>query len=172
MIDFMIIAAPRSGTAWAANWLTTERTLCLHDPLFERHYSEIEDLAEPGREFGVACTGLANFPEWLKSHPAKKVILQRRPDQVNAACDSLGLPPVPQEFFDNLMKIDGLHVPWTWLFNKPENIHRYLFGDRPFDARRHQLLASLNVQRDFEQIRPNKAATRRLIEEMQRCSSK
>jgi hypothetical protein len=169
MISFMIIAAPRSGTAWAANWLTTESTICIHDPLFERHYSELDDLSEHGRELGVACTGLGNFPEWLKLHPAKKVILHRRQDQVNDACMALGFPPVPHEFFENLLKIDGLHVPWTYLFHKPEGIHRFLFGDRPFDARRHQLLTQLNVQRDLESIRPNQAATRRLIQEMTRA---
>jgi hypothetical protein len=168
MIDFMIIAAPRSGTAWAANWLTTELSFCLHDPLFERHYSEIDDLrGNDGREFGVACTGLAHFPEYLKSHPAKKVVLHRRQDQVNDACAAHGFPPVPMQFFENLDGIkDALHIPWTYLFQKPEGIHRFLFGDRPFDARRHQLLVGLNVQRDIEQIKPNQAATRRLIEEM------
>lgn len=167
MIDFMIIAAPRSGTAWAANWLTTETTFCLHDPLFERHYSEIDDLkGDDGRFFGIACTGLANFPEYLKSHPAKKVILHRREDQVQASCSALGFPPLPTEFFEKLKAIDGLHIPWTYLFHKPEHIHRFLFGGRLFDARRHALLAQLNVQRDFESIKPNQAATRRLLQEM------
>jgi len=27
MINFMIVALPRSGTTWAANWLTTDTTL-------------------------------------------------------------------------------------------------------------------------------------------------
>ena len=27
-----VFALPRSGTAWLANWLTTDRSLCLHDP--------------------------------------------------------------------------------------------------------------------------------------------
>lgn len=166
MIDFMIIAAPRSGTAWAANWLTDSHSFCHHDPLFERHYSELDAIEPDGRVMGVACTGLANFPEFLKGHPARKVILHRRPDQVNDACMSLGFPPVPMQLFKNLENIDGLHVPWTYLFAKPEHIHRFLFGDRPFDARRHQLLVGLNVQRDLEQIKPNLAATRRLVEEM------
>lgn len=166
MIDFMIIAAPRSGTAWAANWLTDQTSFCLHDPLFERHYSEIDDLRDPGRAFGISCTGVANFPEYLKSHPAKKVILHRRPDQVNDSCVARGFPPMPMGFFDTLQKIEGLHVPWTYLFHKPEGIHRFLFGDRLFDARRHHLLVGLNVQRDIEQIKPNRAATSRLIEEM------
>lgn len=167
MIDFMIIAAPRSGTAWAANWLTTEVSFCLHEPLFEKHYSEIEDLrGDDGREFGVACTGLTNFPDYLKSHPAKKVILHRREDQVQDAVAAIGFPPLPTAYFTKLKEIEGLHVPWTYLFHHPEIIHTYLFGKRLFDARRHALLAQLNVQRDFESIKPNQAATRRLLEEM------
>jgi hypothetical protein len=167
MIDFMIIAAPRSGTAWAANWLTDSHSFCHHDPLFERHYSDLDAIESDGRVMGVACTGLANFTEFVNGHPAKKIVLHRRPDQVNDACLANGFEPVPMELFKKLESIqDALHVPWTYLFQKPEGIHRFLFGDRPFDARRHRLLVGLNVQRDLEQIKPNKAATRRLIEEM------
>lgn len=166
MINFMIIAAPRSGTAWAANWLTDSHSFCLHDPLFERHYGDLDKVEEDGRVLGVACTGLANFPLFVKGHPALKVVLHRRPDQVNDACTALGFPPVPMQLFKNLESIEGLHVPWTYLFSKPEHIHRFLFGDRPFDARRHAQLVGLNVQRDLAQIRPNQAATRRLIKEM------
>lgn len=167
MIDFMIIAAPRSGTAWAANWLTDHHSFCFHDPLFERHYEDLDQLEADGRLVGIACTGLANFPEYLKAHPAKKVVLHRRQDQVNDSCTALGFPPVPQKFFESLESItDALHVPWTYLFSKPEHIHRFLFGGRPFDRRRHAQLIGLNVQRDLAQIRPNQAATRRLIQEM------
>lgn len=167
MIDFMIIAAPRSGTAWAANWLTDAHSFCHHDPLFERHYAEFDDMDRvDGRQLGISCTGIANFPEYLKTHPAKKVILHRREDQVQDSCSAIGFPPMPTGFFEKLKAIDGLHVPWTYLFHKPEGIHRYLFGDRLFDARRHALLVQLNVQRDLESIRPNKAATRRLLQEM------
>jgi hypothetical protein len=135
--------------------------------LFDRHYAEFDDLEkDDGRQLGIACTGIANFPDYLKGHTAKKVILHRREDQVNDSCLALGFPPVPMNFFENLKAIDGLHIPWTYLFHKPEGIHRYLFGDRPFDARRHALLAQLNVQRDLESIKPNLAATRRLLQEM------
>ena len=31
-LDFAVLALPRSGTTWLANLLTTDTTLCRHDP--------------------------------------------------------------------------------------------------------------------------------------------
>lgn len=33
MSPFFITGMPRSRTAWLANWLTTDRSLCVHDPV-------------------------------------------------------------------------------------------------------------------------------------------
>lgn len=166
MIEFMIIGAPRSGTAWAANWLTTERTLCFHDMLFTH---DIEDLdALPcDRIRGLADTGLALFPRWLEAHPAKKIILRRDPKQIRASLRRVGLDEGTREWTLELRDIRGLHIDWQVLFTEPELIHHYLFGDEiPFDKARHEVLAKLNVQADFEKIDPDPVVTRRLLERM------
>lgn len=89
MIDFMVIGLPRSGTAWAANWLTTDTTFCLHDPLAKYHHTELDGLVSDKR-LGVACTGLWTQPEWLNAHPAKKVILHRPLEEINRSLKAIG----------------------------------------------------------------------------------
>jgi hypothetical protein len=76
VIDFIVVGLPRSGTAWAANWLTTDTTHCIHDPIAKHHHTELDDLSS-SKHLGVSCTGLWRFPDWLNKHPAKKVILRR-----------------------------------------------------------------------------------------------
>ena len=105
MIEFMVIAHPRSGTTWAANWLTTDTTLCLHDPLAYRHYAEWDDF-ESSKMLGVSDCGVCAFPDFLNSHPARKVILHRDRKEI---AESLGMP----EFLlspDHLDEIQGMHV--------------------------------------------------------------
>ena len=89
MIDFMLLASPRSGTTWAANLLTTDTTLCLHDPLFTHHYSELDGI-ESNKRLGVSCTGLCLFPEYVNSHQARKVVLHRDLREINRSLDAIG----------------------------------------------------------------------------------
>lgn len=164
MIEFMVISAPRSGSAWAANWLTTERSLCLHDPLYRYHYLELDSI-QSSRPLGISCTGVANFYEWVNQHPARKVVLHRDPDEVNASLSDIGLPQVPEEFFYKLNKIRGIHVPWRMLFTRPKTIWEHL-TDAPFDHERHEYLCRLNVQRDFGGVVVDPVVTRRLVGEI------
>ena len=161
MIEFMIIAGPRSGTTWAANWLTTEKSLCLHDPLYNHHYTDL-DAIESDRALGVACTGLMNFYEWLNNHPARKVILRRPQKEITASLESIGLPDIQ---CDKLDRINGTHVHWSDLFNNPAPIYEALLR-QPFDGQRHELLRKINMQPNFDDITINKEATTRLVHEM------
>lgn len=142
MIKFMLLAAPRSGTAWAANFLTTDATLCLHEPLARWNMEQLDGI-ESGRTLGVACTALALFPGFVNAHPAKKVILHRDAKEVRASAKALGLNPIYD--FAALDRIDGLHCHWRTLFTDPARIFTYLLG-KPFDAERHRELVSLNIQ--------------------------
>jgi hypothetical protein len=161
MIAFMLIAGPRSGTTWAANWLTTDTTLCLHDPLYQHHYTELDNYRS-GKTVGVACTGLYNFPEWVNAHPAPKVVLRRPQREITASLRDIGLPSID---VSGLNRIKGLHVSWGDLFDNPKAIYETLLG-KPFDAERHALLRGIHMQPEFETVTINKAVTRRLIDEV------
>jgi hypothetical protein len=164
MIEFMILAAPRSGTTWAANWLTTDTTLCLHDPLYTRHYEELDSI-ESKKKLGVSCTGLYWFPDWVNKHPAKKVILHRDISEINKSLNDIGLPSFPDNTSEKLGLIDGIHINYAEIFTNPKPIYEYLTG-LPFDAERHAFLLDIEMQPKFSGLKVGKAVTRRLLQEL------
>lgn len=140
MIEFMLLAAPRSGTAWAANWLTTDASLCLHEPLYDYTHAQLD--ARPGtKQLGIACTLSALLD--VNRHPARKVILHRDTEEIRTSMAILGIPG--DYDFTALDNIEGRHVHWSALFEEPAPIYEYLL-EYPFDAERHQLLRGLNIQ--------------------------
>ena len=175
MISFMLLAAPRSGTTWASNWLTTDSTICLHDPLFTRHYTELDGIQTskiPGiqtrKTLGVACTGLALFPEWVNAHPARKIVLHRDIDEINESLEAIGLSEISVDFILKLESLDAIHLPWTDLFEKPKFIYEYLL-EMPFDAERHALLKEIEMQPNFEGLTVGKDVTRKLLGEIRQA---
>lgn len=136
----MLLAAPRSGTAWAATWLTTDSTLCLHEPLYAYTQAELDARTSPKR-LGMACTVSALTT--INRHPARKVVLHRDPVEVRESMARLGIEG--DYDFSALDAVEGRHYPWTALFEDPAPIYEYLL-EYPFDAERHQLLRQMNVQ--------------------------
>lgn len=165
MLQFMVISAPRSASTWVSNWLSTDTTLCLHDPLWRWHYSEL-DTIKSQKVLGIACTGVALFPEWVNAHPARKVILHRDPMEIDASLTKIGLTPCSQQWEGVLDKIRGMHLHWTDVFERPKYVYEYLL-DRPFDAERHQALREMNVQPCFSKLSIDRSATARLIRELE-----
>lgn len=165
-IQFMIIAAPRSGTAWASNWLTTDTTTCLHDPLLRWTRGELAHLQSP-KMLGVACTGLGLFTDYVNDHPARKIILRRPLEEVDASLMRIGMPPCSEQWEGVLEKIIGVHLNWQELFqvDRAKMIYEYLL-DRPFDAERWAVLREMNVQANFGALSINRAATASLMNEL------
>lgn len=166
MIEFMVLGAPRSGTAWAANFLTTDNTLCLHDPMWRYHYDELDKI-DSRRILGVSCTGLALIPKYLRSHAARKVVLHRPIEEIEASLADLRQGQLAPHWEETLASISGLHVSWTDLFNPlgAKRIYEWLL-DREFDADRHRELVNLNVQMNFATVSINRDATARLFREL------
>lgn len=166
MIQFMLLGTPRSATTWAANWLTTDTTLCLHDPLFRYHYTELDNI-KSSRSLGVACTGLGHFTDWINSHPARKVIVHRNLGEVNQSLREIGLPAMTEEQAKKLDLVKGLHVDWLELFDSPEKIYEYLL-QMPFDSERHEFLCEIEMQPHFGRLKVGPDVTKKLLAEMVR----
>lgn len=160
----MVIAAARSATTWCANWLTTDTTLCLHDPLWKTHYSEW-DAIQSTHTLGISCTGIALFPEWVNQHPARKVVLHRDAGEINASLEKIGLPPLAQIWCERLESIQGMHCHWEDVFERPQRIYEHLL-QRPMDWERHALLKEIRMQPLFERLQPQKEVGERLIAEL------
>lgn len=146
MPDFIVLGLPRSGTTWLANWLTTERSLCLHDPFATRLPEDIE-AERDGRALGIACTGAFLMPTWLRAQRARVAIVEREPAQCDESLARIGLPsaaPLLRDFaaaegrrwrFDQLWLEDDARALWS-----------YLLPDVPFDAARYALLREMRIE--------------------------
>src|SRR5277367_447054 len=114
-LKFIIAAAPRSATAWAANWLSTEKVHCIHDPLWDYFYDDLNTIEIPGKEVGIACTGMGFFSDWVNLQPCPKVILHRPRDEIAMSTAAIGLPAPHPRMYAGLWQIQGMHVAWTEL---------------------------------------------------------
>lgn len=167
----MVIAAPRSGTTWAANWLTTEHSLCLHDPLANYHYSQLDSITSD-RMIGISCTAIANYRRYLGTHKAKKLILHRKHEEVQESLEKQGLPPLYHNWEDALNDIDGLHLHWKDLFFEVTAVHayKYLTG-LDMDIPRYRELIKLNVQPNFGSLSFNIEAAKKYVNDVIRAVS-
>ena len=164
MIEFMVIALPRSGTTWASNWLTTDTTTCIHDPLWNHDYKDFDKI-KSDKMLGVSCTGLWMFKNWVNNHPARKVILHRDLSEVNTSLVEIGIPPLPEYAEDFINDIDGNHYDWLDIFTNPKHIYEYLL-QKEFDKERHDLLKEIEMQPNFAGLTINKDLTKRLMTEI------
>lgn len=168
MIDFMILGAPRSGTTWAANWLTTDTTVCVHDPLRLYALDVVNHIPTGGKKLGVSCTALPLFPDFVNSHPSPKVILHRPLAEVNQSLEALGLSGLSSEWEGKLEDLVGWHVPYQYIFepDMAKKLYEYLL-DRPFDYQRHQLLREMQIEPDIANVVHNPDAVRRVVQQLQ-----
>lgn len=162
MIEFMVVGLPRSGTTWAANWLTTDSTLCLHDPLLQYQIEELDEI-KSDKTLGVSCTVIGSYYQWLNKHPARKVILHRDEKEVADSLAQIGMDGYIKAC--DLSKIEGMHIHWLELFDRPKAIYEFLLR-KSFDADRHRLLVDMNIQPNLDRIEINQEATQRFIEDV------
>jgi len=153
LLKFMVLSAPRSASTWVANWLTTERTLCLHDPVLEHSVKDLDKLP-CDRMLGVACTGLALLTTFVNRHPARKVVLHRDLSQVNESLRNCGLTNLGPAWLKALDAVEGLHVPFRDVFDPDcaKVIFEYL-TELPFDRVRHQNLRGMHVEPNFDKVK-------------------
>ena len=90
MIDFLVYALPRSGSAWLSNFLTYGSSFCYHEPL---RNGPLESLPLVAPVTGAADTGAYLFPVTAR----RTYALVRDPRDVVRALSKLGLPMV-QDF--------------------------------------------------------------------------
>lgn len=164
MIGFMVLGGPRSGTTWAANWLTTDSTHCLHDPLLEYTTSFLQRLVYPGKKFGISCTSSLLYPEWVNTQECPKVILYRDVVDINRSLKQLGMAELIEErHLKRLTNINGAEMfPYEFLFSKTaaEKIAGIL--GVPWDAHRHELLCQMRVETCWRRVNVGKQAARDL----------
>lgn len=150
----MVLSAPRSASTWVANWLTTEQTLCLHDPVLEYRVESLDDLP-CDRMLGVACTGMALLTDFVNAHPCRKVVLHKDLRDVNKSLCAIGLSKVGPAWSQALHRINaGMHIDYRDVFDPDcaKAIWEYL-TQLPFDKTRHQNLRNMHVEPNFDKVK-------------------
>ena len=166
MIDFMILGGPRSATTWMANLLTTDHTLCIHDPLLLYTAHQLDQMVIPGKRIGISCTSSLLFPHWVNQHKAKKIILWREVEEINQSLLALGMIPLVKD--DHLARLDA--VPnvmvynWKTVFRQQtakEICERLGVLWCPY---RHSELIAMNVQPQMNRLPLGKEAVEELTQ--------
>ena len=143
-IDFVVLGLPRSGTTWLANWLTTDRTLCLHDPFSD---GLPETWAGDERTFGISCTGAYMFPRWLGSLSCPVAVIERPVRDCDASAASIGFPSV-ESISGALASIDAPRWKFEelWAEDRARALWDHLLPQIRFDSLRYRLLRRMQVQ--------------------------
>ncbi len=152
-MTFLVLAPPRSMTAWLANLLTTDRTVCHHDVLTNGGLARMRELVEtPGVGF-AETSGLAIPLTLLGAFPdARIVVIQSEPARVAVSLTKLGVdgpgfirhvaPRIARAV--SILSGHAMFVRDTEVIDRAGDIAAYLTGHRPSDARL-ALLRSLRV---------------------------
>lgn len=165
-ISFMVLAAPRSATTWISNLLTTDHTICLHDPLLEYERHQLDQMTIPNKRVGIADSALLLHPDWLEKHPAKKILLWREPQEVNKALNVLGLREIEPGI--HAKRIQALprgvkQFYWATIFDHRIASEICRFFDVPFCRHRFEELKKMNVQPQFNRVPVGRAAAQDLV---------
>lgn len=151
----MVIALPRSGTAWAANLLTTDTSVCLHEAFMEFSIDELDSFKWP-HKLGIAETSGAFCADEINKHPAKKLVIERPIAEINQSAKKLDLPELTEHAKSLLDKVNGYKIDYKSLFDYKEMSKAYKFLlEKDLDPMRHALLCNLHIENitAIEQVR-------------------
>lgn len=155
MFDFIVIGLPRSGTTWLANWLTTDHSLCLHDP-FSMGWPDT--WPRDGRRFGISCTGAYLMPEFMAGQSCPVAIIDRPAAECEASLTELGFPTgIIQELEEALGEAAGSRFKYASIWDEAgaKELWDFLIPDRGFDVLRYRLLAGMQIQPHMGKWRPD-----------------
>jgi len=160
VVDFIVLGLPRSGTTWLANWLTTDRSLCLHDP-FAKTLPEHWDAGT--KRLGISCTGAYLMPDWLTQQDCPVALIERDPADCDASLQRLGLGstwPLRTAFkraAGRRWRFDDL-----WNEDKARELWAFLLPGLPFDTARYRLLKDMRITPHVEACIPDVHVVREL----------
>ncbi len=146
-LDFIVIGMPRSGTSWLANLLTTDRSLCMHDPFAQAMPDQWE---RDTRKFGISCTLSFVVKGWLEQFDCPVAIIERDESARNASLLKMGLAPNPKDPVSGaaFANVKGLRFDFDALWDEGDALKllEHLLPDIPFDSLRYRQLLRLQVQ--------------------------
>lgn len=146
----MVIGLPRSGTTWAANWLTAPGEVMVHDPLYYAHYS-----AWAHKYDAVSCTGIWRWPEFVRQQECPILVLHRPFNDIKASLAEFDeedhgdwLIPANEDALWALEAPNLWHVDWYDLFDPKaaQKAWHHMRMPLPFSYRRHAELVRMKIE--------------------------
>lgn len=162
MLDFVVTGLPRSATTWLAVLLTTDRSLCLHDPFALGWPDKWE---RDGRRFGISCTGVYLMPEILARQDCPIAIIERDPDECAASLEGIGYKPEGLAKLKAMLeKAEGWRFPFADLWDeaKAAALWDFLLPGLPFDRLRYRQLSQMKIEPHLGKWRPDPAVIREI----------
>jgi hypothetical protein len=150
MLKRMVIGLPRSGTTWAANWLTYGGEVCVHDPLYHTHYRGWKWAYD-----AVSCTGIYQWPEFVAAQTCPVLVLHRPIGEIKASLLEFDTRAggwwLDWDAPDKLRALDApniRHMKWDAMFDvcAASEMWRFLHMPSQFDARRHEQLVRMRME--------------------------
>lgn len=162
-VDFIVIGLPRSGTTWLANWLTTDTTICLHDPFSG---ALPEEWRGHGKRLGISCTGAYLMPSWLSAQNCSVAVIERDPGEVDASLTRMGLPAISPRARCLFATAKGRRWRYQDIWNeaRAREIWTFLLPDIAFDAQRYRLLSQMQIQPHMGKWKPSARVARELVD--------
>ena len=146
MIDFMVLALPRSGTAWIANLLTTDSSLCIHEAFMDISIDDLDNRPYDGM-LGIAETSAFTKVDEINQHSAKKLVIERPLNEVNESIAELGFKAMPSYSADLMIQLKGYRIAYKDLFNYEIMSEAYYYLLRKeLNQERHKMLCQMNIQ--------------------------
>jgi hypothetical protein len=147
-----ITGLPRSGSAWIANYLSYDNVCFLHDAWKDNTPSELKERFQSYPVYAAGTADPANvmlYDKIQKEFPdAKWVVITRPETEVRKACQNLNMPL--SDFTNNFQKLSKekkpLKIPFSQLFDRADEIGRYVYEDWQCPSWRTDMLKGLNVQ--------------------------
>lgn len=161
-MKFLIIALPRSRTAWLANFLTYGDSFCFHEPLLGlSRVADIQDKVSTVTTpiIGATDTGAMYFVDvLLKLYPGLKLVVIERPaNECQESIDSMGLQGDVTLMARQLEWIKQRTKPLVIQFSSldekatMEELWNHCIGT-PFPEQRWQLLKDMKIEVSPEQF--------------------
>jgi hypothetical protein len=146
MLDFMVLALPRSGTAWVANLLTTDTSLCIHEAFMDNSINDLDTRSYDGM-LGIAETSAFTKVDEINQHSAKKLVIERPFNEVNESIAKLGFKAMPSYSDDLMIQLKGYRIAFKDLFNYDIMAEAYYYLLRKeLNQERHRMLCQMNIE--------------------------
>ena len=158
MIDFAILALPRSGTAWISNLFTDNHNICIHDPLVDYTVDQLLRMRRGAVKTGISDTALImHHRDVIEQLTCPIVKIHRDIFEINESLRKCGINyDIENEHLESFSSVHCKTIEFAdlWSYEKMASLYDYLTGN-VLSPVRHRMMTHLNIQAMPSRYAPN-----------------